>query len=284
MEIGISTGLFYEKDLLESLPLIQESGFKVVELWAGASKWGQFTHYNWHEKSYTAQLKKKLNELGLKVSAMHAPFSETSDISNADEDQRKFAVDECCKVIDILSDLRGTFLILHPAVKIFDLNDHEEKERRLNQTRKSIGKIAEHAKLKGRRVALENLLPHILGGEVNILIDLVRSFNRYSLGICFDSSHANLWKNPTVDEYLKLVSPYLLTTHFSDNYGQFDDHHPPGDGEMNWPALVNILKESGYQGVFMLEVLGESKGKDPREVLTKAYNRSYELLSSAKLI
>lgn len=283
MEIGISTGFFYEKDLIESLPLIHQYGFKHLELWAGASNWGQYTHYNWHEEKYTQNLKAKLSELGLRVSSVHAPFSETMDLSNADEQQRRVAVEECCKVMDALVQLGGEILVIHPAVKTFDLNDREEKSLRIGQAKKSVGEITEQAQSKGRRVAIENLLPHILGGEVEVLTHLLRDFKGDSLGICFDSSHANLWKSPRLDEYLKQVSPYLLTTHLSDNYGRYDDHHPPGDGEIDWSVLVHTIKQSGYRGIFMLEVLGESRTRNPHEVLPRTFQRVQELLALGKL-
>ena len=107
MEIGFSTGFFYDRDLIESLPLIRKYGFKVVELWAGASNWGQYTHYNWLEQSYTDALKIKLKENGLRVSSVHAPFSETVDISSLDENIRKAAVDECVQVTRALKELGG---------------------------------------------------------------------------------------------------------------------------------------------------------------------------------
>lgn len=284
MEIGISTGFFYEKDLIESLPTIRQAGFRFLELWAGASEWGQYTHYNWHEKKYSQELKQKLKELSLQVWSVHAPFSETSDLSNLEEVQRKAAVEECVKLIDTIKFLEAEILVIHPAVKTFDLKDRSMKEARLAQAKKSVGEILETARTRNCRVALENLLPHILGGETEVLFQLLRDHPGDSLGICFDSSHANLWKEPKVDSYLKTVSPYLIATHFSDNYGEYDDHHPPGDGEINWQNILRILKESGYAGVFMLEVLGESRSKDPAEILPRTFQKTSELLQAAGLV
>lgn len=284
MEIGISTGFFYEKDLIESLPMIQKCGFKILELWAGASEWGRYTHYNWHEKKYTHDLKKKLEELGLRVSSAHAPFSEELDLSNLDETQRRVAVDECCKVMDVLIFLEGEILVVHPAVKTFDLNNHEEKTRRIDQAVKSVSEIAEQAKMKKCKIAIENMIPHVLGGEISVLQQLIGNHRETSLGICFDSSHANLWKSPSLAEYLKSISPYLLTTHLSDNYGDTDDHFPPGDGEINWTGIFRIIRESGYQGVLMFEVLGESRTKDPRKILSKTYQRAHQLSIEGRLL
>lgn len=283
MEIGISTGFFYEKDLIESLPIIHRAGFRFLELWAGASGWGQYTHYNWHEKKYSQELKQKLKELSMRVWSVHAPFSESSDLSNLEELQRKSAVEECIQLIDTIKFLEAEILVIHPAVKTFDLKDKSMKEARIAQAKKSVGEILETARAKGCRVAVENLLPHILGGETEVLLALMRNYAGDSLGICFDSSHANLWKEPKVDAYLQTISPYLIATHFSDNYGQYDDHHPLGDGEIDWPNILRILKESGYAGVFMLEILGESRSKDPGEILPKAFQKTSALLQEAGL-
>ena len=45
-------------------------------------------------------------------------------------------------------------------------------------------------------------------------MDLIHDFRGSSIGICFDSSHANLWKSPKVEDYLKSVSAHVISTHF----------------------------------------------------------------------
>jgi len=39
-----------------------------------------------------------------------------------------------------------------------------------------------------------------------------------------------------------------------DNHGKEDDHLPPGQGMIDWPAVLRALASVGYDGVYMIEI------------------------------
>jgi sugar phosphate isomerase/epimerase len=51
--------------------------------------------------------------------------------------------------------------------------------------------------------------------------------------------------------------PLLVATHISDNDGSGDQHRTPGNGQIDWPAVVEALRDVGYVGLFDLEIPGE---------------------------
>lgn len=55
--------------------------------------------------------------------------------------------------------------------------------------------------------------------------------------------------------------------HASDNRGVYDDHLPPGEGNVPWMSLLRQLQAYHFGGAFILEV---ASGQDPHRVLEGA--------------
>ena len=268
MEIGISTGILYKSDLTGSLQLIKETGFDNIEVWAGIGVEGKFVHYDYHDWDYARRLKEKLREVALRVVSLHAPFSQQLDISQMEEEKRNFAVSEIKKAIDILEFLEGDILVFHPSTAPSHFENLMQKMYHLSKAKRSIDEVLEYCQDKLVRLALENQLPHILCGYSVDLLKLVWEINSQKLGICFDTSHANLAEN--VCDVVKKFKNWVISLHVSDNLGSSDDHNIPGRGNIDWKLFVNTLKSIDYKGVFMLELLEQGKGWDSQKVLKEA--------------
>ena len=65
-----------------------------------------------------------------------------------------------------------------------------------------------------------------------------------------------------------------MTTHISDHDYENERHWLPGEGKINWNALIGALEKIGYRGVFNYEV-GESLSavKENYERLFADYNK-----------
>ena len=266
MEIGISTGILYKSDLIESLQAIKEAGFDNIEVWTGMG--GERVHYDYHDWDYTRRLKKKIKELTLRVVSLHAPFSEELDISQVEEEKRDFAISEIEKVIDILEFLEGDILVFHPSTASSKFDTLTQKMYRLSQAKKSIDELLKHCQDKPIRLALENQLPHILCGYSVDLLKLIWEINSRKVGICLDTSHANL--SESASDVAKKCKGWLISLHVSDNFGTSDEHNIPGRGNINWQNFVQTLKLVEYKGGFMLELLEQGKKWDVQKVLREA--------------
>jgi sugar phosphate isomerase/epimerase len=280
MAIGVQTGLFYEKDVLEVLQPIREAGYTTVEIWGGPQRWGEYTHFNWHKGYRVHALSVCLKVLGLKVHSLHAPFSDTLDLSHPNELKRKYAVTEVLKTMEVLKFLGGEYLVVHPASNETSLQD---REARFRQSRKSIEELYSCLQGTDVKLAVENQLPHILGGDAGTLLELIKDFPPQQVGICFDFSHANLYQGQRPEQTLEALAGRLFTLHVSDNYGRNDDHFIPGDGTVNWQAAVEVLRRCGYRGVFMLEILSDANRSDKIHVLCTGYQRARELLARPRV-
>ena len=81
----------------------------------------------------------------------------------------------------------------------------------------------------------------------------------------FDIGHLNTWKKyfrGTEEEYNQWVEKQIDTltkdksvghAHITDNFGYFDEHVTPGEGTAPVAGFIKKLKESGYEGKFIIE-------------------------------
>jgi len=274
MDIAISTGIFHEQNLLELLPHLRGAGFTMLEIWASTDvRNGERTHFDWKNRESISALAARLAELGMKAHSMHAPFSNEVDVSSPDENRRAAAVRETVLSMEALKLLGGQILVVHPAST--ESYQHE-KPRRFAQSRKSILEIAAFAREMEITLAMENQLPHILGGDLPTLLALMEGLDPSRSGICLDTSHANLYGHQSVDQTYRQIADRVIALHVSDNKGKHDDHLVPGEGFINWPAFIHAINQEHYPGVFTLEVIAESQNAAPAELLKNIYEKITE--------
>ncbi len=294
MKIGVSTGLFNDYDLVNLLSIFKKTGFDIIEVGTGTPEWNSRPHtqeysqeaihglidrlHTFRLKIHSLHLREKLKDEGIEVHSLHTSFGNGLDISSQDENIRLTGISEVKKNIDLLSFLDGKIAIVHPGGDLFNVNDNEERKRRVEKSGLSLKEILKYAEEKGIKIAVENLLPHLVCGYAKEILDLIKDFDSANIGICFDSSHANLAENP--QEVLRKFRDRLLTVHMSDNHGKYDDHLIPGEGKINWSEIVKTLKEIHYEEVFMLEVLKDTQGKDPYKLLRLMYSSAEKILAS----
>ncbi|PKN00845.1 MAG: hypothetical protein CVU77_08095 [Elusimicrobia bacterium HGW-Elusimicrobia-1] len=280
MKIGISTGLFFDRDILEVLPEIKETGFDIVEIWTGTEQYGAFSHFEWHKDREIQALGIALKGLDIEVESLHSPFSELIDISSPDENIRSFAMEEIERSMYCLKRLGGKILVVHPAATDESLKD--DIAVRFAKCRRSLEHLYVRAQDLDVQIAVETQLPHIFGGEVSALMRLIDGFSPSVCGFCFDSSHANLYRKGALSTFDEL-SLRVIALHISDNKGSADDHLVPGDGLIDWRELVYRIKKSGCCEVFMLEVLRGKTGAASRDILLNARRAAVKLLKGDRL-
>jgi sugar phosphate isomerase/epimerase len=68
-----------------------------------------------------------------------------------------------------------------------------------------------------------------------------------SIRYCLDTGYANLDPQHSFEQYVDDLTPRVAHLHLTDNYGQMDDHEPPGlQGgipRQNWDYLLNALSK-----------------------------------------
>ena len=125
----------------------------------------------------------------------------------------------------------------------------EERSLRMACAKESLRALAEFAGERGAVIAVEDLPRTCLGRDAEEMLELLDAHD--ALRVCFDTNHL-LTQSPV--EFIEQVGEKIITTHVSD-YDFVDERHwLPGEGLVDWTALVQALQNVKYQGVWMYEL------------------------------
>ncbi len=119
--------------------------------------------------------------------------------------------------------------------------------------------LADFAEAHGVRLALEPLNPALMNVESAIwtlgqAMQIVAMVDRDNFGVCVDTW--NVWQNASVGEAIKACGDRIFIVQVSDwrTPRSFADRHIVGQGEIPLPALIRAIHDSGYRGVYVLEI------------------------------
>jgi sugar phosphate isomerase/epimerase len=118
-----------------------------------------------------------------------------------------------------------------------------------------VGRLLEEAAQLGVRLMLEN--GRATRANARLLDKLLAAFPTLSLHL--DVGHTNLGERNQTASLLRKHGRRVIHLHFSDNRGEHDDHRHLGWGNVDWPAMVRLLKRQGYDGTVTLEVFASGR-------------------------
>ncbi len=93
-------------------------------------------------------------------------------------------------------------------------------------------------------------------GSLPLLVNIGKRFE--SIRYCLDTGHAHLDPDHSFKEYVDQLGSRVTHLHLTDNYGQMDDHEPPGlhggIPRRDWEYLLNALSEHGNEIIGAFEM------------------------------
>lgn len=183
---------------------------------------------------------------GINLWSFHLPFMpfETIDISR--DDLAKDTIEYFTRLIKKVSDVGVDKFIVHPSGE--PVEEHE-RAHRLNRSKESLLELAEIAKSCGAVLAVEDLPRSCIGNVADEIAELVSVHP--SLGVCLDTNHL-LTEDPV--DFIYKLGDKIITTHVSD-YDMINERHwLPGEGKINWSAMLQALRDVNYKGVWLYEM------------------------------
>lgn len=117
-------------------------------------------------------------------------------------------------------------------------------------------------------------------------IPVIEKIGRQNVRVNYDTANIEFYDGGTraVDD-LPATIPYLVHLHAKDHIGGAREWNfpAPGEGQIDWTAILSILEKGGYSGPISVEI--EFKGEpwpDLNEV-NRAMKSAYQHLSSLGL-
>ncbi len=188
------------------------------------------------QPGYLADVARKIAAAGLKTPACHALWGKDYDLARAASPEHEAALQQHKEFLRQLAGMDVKTYTIH-------LSCSKEESLEVNWSRimQSVEALLPVAEETGIILALENS-----GGDSMELMDKLTKWitasNHPQLGLCYDTGHANCYSPLGVFGTLDIMRPAIVTCHMHDNYGSFDDHNPPGGGNLDWAQLVPALK------------------------------------------
>lgn len=258
LKLGIFSWFGFVMPMPERLKLIKNAGFDSVAIW-------------WEDEQGDKVIKKEdfhkiVNDSGLILENIHAPFGECNMFWNEDKLERNKIVKNHVNLIEECAKFNVPLIVMH-------VSEHFMLEEPNANGLKSFEYIIKAAEENNINIAIENT-------DNNYFIDYILSnMSSPNLGFCFDSSHNEICSRRDIN-LLKKHGSKLLATHISDNDGLADRHWIPYEGNIDWSNMKKFFPKN-YGGHLSLEVFTrkEDVEKGPEVFVNKAYKNISKLRS-----
>jgi len=200
--------------------------------------------FDYLDGAHLDRLAAAINEAELVVWSMHGPFC---GMAMDDASVREQATDLLIRAARAAVRLGVRRMVLHPGRDVLS----EDIAREIAWCRQAIARALD-AIPASLTLAIETCPPPWLGMRCDDLLAIIDGFDPARVGICLDTGHWNMAGHLAASA--RAAAGRIVTVHIHDSEGEVNDHQMPGDGAIDWPQLIDILREGGYGGPLMLEV------------------------------
>jgi sugar phosphate isomerase/epimerase len=256
--LGISSGACTERPVVEVLAALHAVGVRGVEIGTPPR------HFDPWQEAQVVAVGEQLASSAMEAVSIHAPFGGLLDLAEPNPQHRHAAIGAILTAASAIKRIGGRIVVVHPS----DLPRHgSDVDARLADCARSLSHLSVCCRQEGLTLAIESPLPHLIGGHPDEFAWLLKHVDG-TAGVCLDTGHTALghWWHRFVD----VAGGRLVHVHASDNHGHYDDHLPPGDGRLDWPAIASSLEASAFTGWIMLEL------KCPQGTLDEYFGRALE--------
>lgn len=200
------------------------------------------------DKVNWAEVRTLADRYGVTLWSVHLPFSPFSllDPSSTDEDKRIYTVNRFRQLMTAAAKAGAERFVVHASAEPIP---DDERPARMAQAKKSMAELAGIAAGLGAVVCVEDLPRTCLGHDSAELLELLSADPR--LVCCLDTNHLLTEELP---HFIAAVGGRIATLHVSDYDNVNERHWLPGEGVINWSAVLDALEAVGYRGPWMYEI------------------------------
>ena len=171
------------------------------------------------------------------------------NLAARDGEQRARSVQYIKDIVQRVSELDGQIVTIVPTT-VRKLVPESTPEKEWAWVREGLQSVNDLAKREGVRLALEplNRFETYFINRVDQAIAMAEAVGE-NCGVCADTFHLNIEESDLLDA-IRLARGRLYDFHVADN-----NRLAPGQGALDWPAIVQTLKSVGYDGALAAEYL-----------------------------
>ncbi len=201
------------------------------------------------------QVREMVEAAGIRLS-VHAPFN-SLNIAALNPGIRAESLRQTLVAIDMCADMGGQLITVHNGSYVVSQNFRKKVPQvsrlQWDYNRDALCRAAEHARQRGVFLCLENIRfeADAIDRSVDELLAVRETVDSPALWFCLDIGHARL--NNELEEAISRLGPYAKQIHFTDNFGQSDDHLIIGEGNFDYSPHLDFFR--GFDGILLLEVI-----------------------------
>jgi sugar phosphate isomerase/epimerase len=248
---AIWTGMYVRQPLHEAIVTLADQGWRSFEV--------STEHFDMIEASGQVDSLIELtnttcSENGLTIKQGHASLG--ANVADPDETKRLSDMATLRTHIDMAHAFGIDCIVIHPGCRPYPTT-RDERRTMLDLNVQAFRELGDLAGERNMKIGLENLPRTSFFDTSAKLLDLIDAIGNPAIGINFDTSHSNI--NPGIDApaAIREFGDLMIGTHLSDNDGSGDQHRTPGNGRIDWIAIMTALSDVDYAGVINLEIPGE---------------------------
>ena len=216
---------------------IADSGIKVLELDMSAEDYPQADFYKISETA---------KKYGLEIVSIHLPIAPQHIYDVTHKYATVGAVPYQIELITRACEILGVkHIVIHSGGE--PLKD-EEREERVQRAGEKLPLLADAAEKYGADICIEVLPRTCLGRDSDEILAMLAYDDR--LRVCLDTNH--IFRESEV-EFIRKIGKKIATTHISDRDDINERHWWPGEGLLDWVAILDALDEIGYEGDWIYE-------------------------------
>ena len=232
--------MFTLERYLEKLELYREAGLTHIEL----------SHLMALSAEDAVQLRNACRDIGLSIWSIHSEnFNDAGGMSHGGP----YASGNLEQYFNDQIHCAATAQAASAKIFVCHLPNYTRQPRfDFERNLKIMERLADITRQHGLILAIENCLT----GDLDHMIQIVDALNRTDVGINFDSGHCFCFQDRDLSARIRQIGKRLVSLHLHDNFGENDDHLPPGIGLIDWDSAVGALLDTPYDGPLMMELTG----------------------------
>ena len=240
--------------------MAREEGFEGVEVSIGDENFPLSRQVSFDATDdECSHVREAADKAGVKLVSMASGFGWDFPITSADEKLRARGVELAQKAIRVAGKLDVDALLLVPGgvgvdfIKGFAVTDYEAAYANALDSLQQIAPVAEEV---GVEVGVENVWNKFLLSPLEFRAFL-NEVNSPKIGCYFDVGNVILTGYP--QQWARILGERITRVHFKDfkkEVGTIGGFCPLTEGDVEWPAVIEALKNAGYNNAVTAEFFG----------------------------
>ncbi|MHB1036045.1 MAG: sugar phosphate isomerase/epimerase family protein [Pirellulales bacterium] len=273
MYLGYNTNGFAHHDPYQAVGLLAAMGYRGVAL---SIDHGMLNPYERHFREQVARMRDILGRLGLRSVVetgarylLDAHRKHEPTLLSPEPEGRALRIDFLRHAIDLAKELSSDCVSLWSGA----LGESLEEEKAFERLAAGLREVLDHASAQGVAIGFEP--------EPGMFIDTMARYERLleridspEFRLTLDVGHLQCQGDVPIADQIRRWAPRLVNVHLDDARAGVHEHLMFGEGEIEFPPVVQALAEAGYQGGLHVE-LNRHSDRAP-----EAARRALEFLSA----